>query len=97
MRTETTTMKHREHPAEAPLSLQGAASQRLLESARNVLSRLPAEQREVVVLLGYYHLTRDEIGALLGQPVARVDALFRSAVRSLRGILGSDQRPSFAA
>ena len=68
----------------------------LLEAVRAVLARLPAEQREIVVLLGYYRLTRDEIGALLGQPVARVDALFRAAVRSLKGILGSTQQLGFA-
>jgi len=68
----------------------------MLDAVRAVLSRLPAEQREIVVLLGYYRLTRDEIGALLGQPVARVDALFRAAVRSLKGILGSSQQLGFA-
>ena len=68
----------------------------MLDAVRSVLTRLPAEQREIVVLLGYYRLTRDEIGALLGQPVARVDALFRAAVRSLKGILGSTQQLGFA-
>jgi len=68
----------------------------MLEAVRSVLARLPAEQREIVVLLGYYRLTRDEIGALMGQPVARIDALFRAAVRSLKGILGSAQQLGFA-
>lgn len=68
-----------------------------LEEAREVLARLPAEQREVVVLLSYYRLTRDEIGALLGQPLSRVNALFRAAIRSLREILGPPpHHPAFA-
>jgi DNA-directed RNA polymerase specialized sigma24 family protein len=60
----------------------------MLEAVRSVLSRLPAEQREIVILLGYYRLSRDEISALLGQPATRVNALFRAAVRNLRGLLG---------
>ena len=72
---------------ESPLELPLPDSEGALEASRAVLSRLPAEQREVVVLLGYYRLTRDEIAALLNQPLARVDALFRTAVRSLRELL----------
>jgi DNA-directed RNA polymerase specialized sigma24 family protein len=69
-----------------------------LEAAREVLEKLPVEQREVIVLLGFYRMTRDEISALLGQPLTRIDGLFRAAVRSLRGILGtpSHQHPTFA-
>jgi DNA-directed RNA polymerase specialized sigma24 family protein len=63
----------------------------LLEAVRSVLARLPAEQREVVILLGYYRLTRDEISALLGQPAARINAHFRAAVRNLRALLGPSQ------
>jgi RNA polymerase sigma-70 factor (ECF subfamily) len=64
----------------------------VLDAVRAVLGRLPDEQREVVVLLGYYRLSRDEIGALLGQPVGRIDALFRAAVRRLRALLGRPER-----
>ena len=67
-----------------------------LEAAREVLGQLPAEQREVLVLLGFYRLSRAEISALLGQPIARIDSVFRAAVRSLRDILGPQQRMSFA-
>ncbi len=75
-------------------SLAGPSAR--LEAARSVLERLPAEQREVLVLLGYYRLTRDEIGALLGQPLSRIDSLFRAAVRRLREILGPPRHASFA-
>ena len=68
----------------------------MLHAIRSVLARLPAEQREIVVLRTYYHLTRDEIGAILGQPVARIDKLFRAALRNLRQILGPPQHASFA-
>ena len=67
-----------------------------LEAVRSVLARLSEEQREVVILLGYYRLSRAEIGALLGQPVSRIDALFRAAVRELRGLLGHGRMPSLA-
>jgi len=68
----------------------------LIRRARTVLTRLPADQREIVILLGYYRLSRDEIGALLGQPVAHIDAVFRAAVRSLRNLLGSPRHASLA-
>ena len=80
---------------ERPLDLTDADTEGALEASRAVLSRLPAEQREIVVLLSYYRLTRDEIAALLGQPIAQVDALFRTAVRSLRQLL-APQRHSMA-
>jgi len=89
-------MTHHEDQVQTDLAQIAPRGFGVLEAVRSVLARLPAEQREIVVLLGYYRLTRDEIGALLGQPVARVDALFRSAVRSLKGILGSSQRLGFA-
>jgi len=86
------------HESQAPNDVAEIAPRGfgLLDAVRNVLARLPAEQREIVVLLGYYRLTRDEIGALLGQPVARIDALFRAAVRSLKSILGPAQQLGFA-
>ena len=74
----------------------GADRRGVLDAVGFVLGRLPAEQREVIVLLGYYRLKRDEIAALLGQPVARIDALFRSAVRRLREILGPKHKVNFA-
>lgn len=84
------------HDDQAQLDRRAPRGSGMLDAIRSVLGRLPAEQREIVVLLGYYRLTRDEIGALLGQPVARVDALFRAAVRSLKGILGPSQQLGFA-
>jgi DNA-directed RNA polymerase specialized sigma24 family protein len=89
-------MTHHEVQVQTDLAQIAPRGFGMLEAVRSVLARLPAEQREIVVLLGYYRLTRDEIGALLGQPVARVDALFRAAVRSLKGVLGSSQRLGFA-
>ena len=68
----------------------------VLDAVRSVLARLPAEQREIVVLRTYYHLTRDEIGAILGEPVARIDRVFRAALRNLRRILDRPQHASFA-
>ncbi len=68
----------------------------MLEAVRSVLARLPAEQREVVILLGYYRLSRAEISVLLGQPATRVYALFRAAVRNLRGLLGPSAPLSMA-
>jgi len=67
-----------------------------LEATRDVLQQLPREQRELIILLGFYRMTRDEISALLGQPLSRIDAVFRAAVRSLRSILAPPSRPTFA-
>ena len=67
-----------------------------LQTVRSLLAHLPAEQREVVILLGYYRLSRDEIAAVLGQPASRINALFRAAVRNLRGMLAPGARPSMA-
>jgi len=89
-------MPHHDDQDPARLDRPAFRGSGMLEAVRSVLARLPAEQREIVVLLGYYRLTRDEIGALLGQPVARVDALFRAAVRSLKNILGPSQQLGFA-
>ncbi|HEX5011752.1 MAG TPA: sigma factor-like helix-turn-helix DNA-binding protein [Planctomycetota bacterium] len=82
--------------AQAHLDPAATRGSGMLDVVRAVLARLPAEQREIVVLLGYYRLTRDEISALVNQPVARVDALFRAAVRSLKSILGASQQLGFA-
>ena len=82
-----------QHEGRPGLGLPGGG---VFDAIRSVLARLPAEQREIVVLRTYYHLTRDEIGAILGEPVARIDRVFRAALRNLRMILNPPQHASFA-
>lgn len=81
-----------------PTKLEVSHSDRggVLQAVRSVLARLPSEQREIVILLGYYRLSRAEIAALLGIPASRINALFRSAVRNLRKLLAPGARPSLA-
>jgi DNA-directed RNA polymerase specialized sigma24 family protein len=84
---------HGHDPREAPVSSEFPAA--TLEATSKVLTQLPREQRELVILLGFYRMTRDEISVLMGQPISRIDSLFRASVRSLRMILAGSPRPSF--
>ena len=57
------------------------------KEAADVLSQLPVEEREVLVLWKYYGLARDEIASIIGSSVEVVDALLRHGVADLRRAL----------
>ena len=61
------------------------------------VDKLPNDQREVVDLIWYHELNRDEAADLLGVPMPQVRRLWRSARLSLHDLLDGGSFPSKSA
>ena len=61
-----------------------------LDEAWTLVAKLPAPQREVVVLRFYEDLTIDQIASALGIPAGTVKSTLHRALGVLRGTLGDD-------
>lgn len=61
-----------------------------LRDIANALSRLPQEQRAVVLLVGLEQFTYDEAARVLGVPIGTVMSRLSRARERLRALLGGD-------
>lgn len=92
LRTETArrAREERDHSrtsGEAPGPEQEVWSRILSERVRVALQRLPAEEREPVVLAFYGGLTYQEVARRLGEPEGTVKSRIRRGLERLRGPL----------
>ena len=69
----------------APYDLSDEAERNtLMEKARSVIYRLPAEQRKTLEMAFFDGLTHSEIAEMTGDPLGTVKTRIRSALMSLR-------------
>jgi RNA polymerase sigma-70 factor (ECF subfamily) len=65
-----------------------------LRDIANALSRLPPEQRVVVLLVGLEQFTYEEAAQVLGVPIGTVMSRLSRARERLRALLGGDFKVS---
>jgi RNA polymerase sigma-70 factor, ECF subfamily len=65
-----------------------AARAQLARNISAALTKLPAEQRQAVELAYFEGMTQSEIAAKTGTPLGTVKTRVRTAMQTLRGILG---------
>lgn len=76
-----------DEPAVAELERSDAAV-----DARRLLERLPAAQREVVVLRYYHDLSEEDVAAILDIPIGTVKSRMHQAIARLSTLVRSERR-----
>ena len=90
--------RRQRHEKEAPVQQTGCPADALLEqsemeqSIQEALSKLPGNQREVVVLRVWSGMTFDQIGKVLSIPLSTAHAMYGAAMHSLHAEMS--EKPS---
>lgn len=96
------TEGRKSHRWEAPSGIWSADEDKTPDATGMVVARdelerafrrLSVDQRAVVVLRHYHHLSMDEIAAALGIPVGTAASRLHYAIRQLRAAVEADARP----
>lgn len=83
---------HNESPTSDP---EARAEVSLLQArVRNAVARLPAEQRQALILAYFSGYTQQEIAEVLKQPLGTVKTRIRLAMQKLRQTLVDENQPS---
>ncbi len=79
-------------PQESPTALDEIESRQRHDEVRAAVGRLPARQREALILRQYYELSYDEIARTMGVTTGSVQMLLHRALTALRDDLGRGRR-----
>jgi len=78
---------HKESHSHEPGPPAAAHAREFCERVRQIVARLPLQQREVFILKAYDDLTYSEIARTLGRPIGTVKSQMRYSLKKLRPCL----------
>ena len=82
-----------EHVSSALVATTDPTAQRQLVELDHALARLPAEQREVVLLVGLEGMAYESVAQILGVPIGTVRSRLSRGRGRLRVLMGRDREP----